>query len=166
MQTLEPGLRLPERRRPAARSLVLGLYDFANSGYTTVVITAVFNAYFVAVVAGNATWATFAWTAALSVSYAVIIVTAPLIGAWADAHAAKKRAARRHHARLRRRNRGAVFRRAGGFRHRDRGAGDLQLLLRHRREPDRRLPARTRQGLGAGQGLRVGLEPSATSAAF
>ena len=30
------------------------MYDFANSGYTTVVITAIFNAYFVAVVAGNA----------------------------------------------------------------------------------------------------------------
>jgi len=41
------------------------MYDFANSGYTTVVLTAVFNAYFVAVVAGNAPWATFAWTAAL-----------------------------------------------------------------------------------------------------
>lgn len=66
-------------------------YDFANSGYTTVVITAIFNAYFVAVVAGNATWATFAWTAALSVSYAAIVVTAPLVGAWADAHAAKKK---------------------------------------------------------------------------
>ena len=29
------------------------MFDFANSGYTTVVITAVFNAYFVAVVAGG-----------------------------------------------------------------------------------------------------------------
>ncbi|MGH8620511.1 MAG: MFS transporter [Burkholderiales bacterium] len=67
------------------------MYDFANSGYTTVVITAVFNAYFVAVVAGNAPWATFAWTAALAVSYALIMVTAPVIGAYADAHAAKKR---------------------------------------------------------------------------
>jgi UMF1 family MFS transporter len=66
-------------------------YDFANSGYTTVVITAIFNAYFVAVVAGDAPWATLAWTAALSVSYAAIVVTAPLVGAWADAHAAKKR---------------------------------------------------------------------------
>ncbi|MEO8039547.1 MAG: MFS transporter [Betaproteobacteria bacterium] len=65
-------------------------YDFANSGYTTVVITAIFNAYFVGVVAENATWATFAWTAALSVSYAAIVITAPLVGAWADAHAAKK----------------------------------------------------------------------------
>ncbi len=67
------------------------MYDFANSGYTTVVITAVFNAWFVAVIAGNAPWATLAWTAALAVSYAAIIVTAPLLGAWADAHAAKKR---------------------------------------------------------------------------
>jgi MFS transporter, UMF1 family len=67
------------------------MYDFANSGYTTVVITAVFNAYFVAVIAGNAPWATFAWTAALSVSYACILLTAPVLGAYADLRAAKKR---------------------------------------------------------------------------
>jgi UMF1 family MFS transporter len=64
------------------------MYDFANSGYTTVVITAVFSAYFVGAVAGNAPWATFAWTAALSVSYALILITGPLIGAWADQHGA------------------------------------------------------------------------------
>jgi UMF1 family MFS transporter len=67
------------------------MYDFANSGYTTVVITAVFGAYFVGVVAAGKPWATFAWTAALSVSYALILVSGPLIGAWADAHAAKKK---------------------------------------------------------------------------
>ncbi len=67
------------------------MYDFANSGYTTVVITAVFNAYFVAAVANRAPWATFAWTAALSVSYLAVLLSAPLVGAWADAHAAKKR---------------------------------------------------------------------------
>jgi UMF1 family MFS transporter len=67
------------------------MYDFANSGYTTVVITAVFSAYFVSVVSNNAPWATFAWTAALSVSYALILLTGPLVGAWADAHAAKKK---------------------------------------------------------------------------
>src|SRR6266540_3130478 len=67
------------------------MYDFANSAYTTVVITAVFGAYFVAGIAGNAAWATFAWTAALSVSYAAILITGPLVGAWADAHAAKKK---------------------------------------------------------------------------
>ena len=67
------------------------MYDFANSGYTTVVITAVFSAYFVSVVAGNATWATLAWTLALSVSYALVMFTAPLMGAYADAHASKKK---------------------------------------------------------------------------
>jgi UMF1 family MFS transporter len=67
------------------------MYDFANSGYTTVVLTAVFNAYFVGVVAGNAPWATFAWTAALSVSYALVMIAGPIVGAWADAHAAKKK---------------------------------------------------------------------------
>ena len=66
------------------------MYDFANSAYTTVVITAVFSAYFVGVVSENKPWSTFAWTAALSVSYAAILVTGPLVGAWADAHAAKK----------------------------------------------------------------------------
>lgn len=67
------------------------MYDFANSGYTTVVITAIFNAYFVSVVANGAPWATFAWTAALAVSYIAIMFSAPLIGAYADAYAAKKR---------------------------------------------------------------------------
>ena len=66
------------------------MFDFANSGYTTVVITAIFNAYFVSVVAGNADWGTFAWTASLSVSYLLIILTAPMVGAYADAYAKKK----------------------------------------------------------------------------
>ncbi len=67
------------------------MYDFANSGYTTVVITAIFNAYFVAEVAQNAPWATFAWTCALAASYVAIILTAPFVGAYADARAAKKK---------------------------------------------------------------------------
>ncbi|MBL0143473.1 MAG: MFS transporter [Betaproteobacteria bacterium] len=68
------------------------MYDFANSGYTTVVLTAVFNAYFVATVAANAPWATFAWTVALGISYAIVMVAGPIVGAWADGRAAKKRA--------------------------------------------------------------------------
>ncbi|MDH4375583.1 MAG: MFS transporter [Ramlibacter sp.] len=81
---LNPGVRKRE---------VLGwaMYDFANSGYTTVVITAVFAAYFVGGVADKAPWATFAWTAALSVSYALVMLTMPTLGAWADMRAAKKR---------------------------------------------------------------------------
>ena len=86
--------RSEENLAPGVRRIEVvswAMYDFANSGYTTVVITAIFNAYFVAVVAGNAPWATFAWTAALAVSYALVVLTAPVIGAYADVHAAKKR---------------------------------------------------------------------------
>jgi MFS transporter, UMF1 family len=67
------------------------MYDFANSGYTTVVLTAVFNAYFVSVICQGAAWATFAWTSTLAVSYLAVMALGPLIGAYADAHAAKKR---------------------------------------------------------------------------
>lgn len=67
------------------------MYDFANSGYTTVVITAIFNAYFVAVVAEGKEWGTFAWSAALALSYFFVMVTAPVVGAYADAYAAKKK---------------------------------------------------------------------------
>jgi UMF1 family MFS transporter len=82
--SLNPGVRGRE---------VLGwaMYDFANSGYTTVVITAVFAAYFVGGVAGGASWATLAWTVGLSISYAIVMLTMPGLGAWADRHAAKKR---------------------------------------------------------------------------
>jgi UMF1 family MFS transporter len=81
---LNPGVR---RREVAAWAM----FDFANSGYTTVVITAVYNAFFVGVVAGGAPWATFAWTAALAVANAVVLLTAPGIGAYADLRACKKR---------------------------------------------------------------------------
>jgi UMF1 family MFS transporter len=81
---LNPGVRKRE---------VFGwaMYDFANSGYTTVVITAVFAAYFVGGIAGNAQWATFAWTLALGISYFIVMVTMPSLGAYADLRAAKKR---------------------------------------------------------------------------
>jgi MFS transporter, UMF1 family len=81
---LNPGVRKRE---------VFGwaMYDFANSGYTTVVITAVFAAYFVGGIAGKAEWATFAWTLALSISYGLVMVTMPTLGAYADLRAAKKR---------------------------------------------------------------------------
>ena len=81
---LNPGVRKRE---------VFGwaMYDFANSGYTTVVLTAVFAAYFVGAVAGGAEWATFAWTLALGISNAIVMFTMPVIGAWADRRGAKKR---------------------------------------------------------------------------
>ena len=76
-------------------------YDFANSGYTTVVLTAVFNAYFVGVVAANADWATFAWTLTLGMSNALVMLAMPMIGAYADLRARKKWLLAVSHRRLR-----------------------------------------------------------------
>lgn len=67
------------------------MYDFANSGYTTVILTTVFSTYFVSVVGHDASWATLAWTAALSLSYLLIMLTMPRLGALADMRAAKRR---------------------------------------------------------------------------
>ncbi len=81
---LNPGVRKRE---------VFGwaMYDFANSGYTTVVLTAVFNAYFVGVVADGAEWGTLAWTLIVAASSLAVMLTLPAVGAYADLHAAKKR---------------------------------------------------------------------------
>jgi MFS transporter, UMF1 family len=67
------------------------MYDFANSGYTTVVLTAVFNAYFVGVVANGAPWGTLAWTLALAASSVIVMLVMPALGAYADLRANKKR---------------------------------------------------------------------------
>lgn len=71
------------------------MYDFANSGYTTVVLTAVFNAYFVGVVAGDIAdtsgRATLLWTIATSITNLLVLLSAPVLGAIADHGAHKKR---------------------------------------------------------------------------
>lgn len=67
------------------------MYDFANSAYTTTVVTAIFNAYFVAVVAGGAAWATLAWTSTQAIASIAIMLTAASVGAYADRHGAKKK---------------------------------------------------------------------------
>ena len=82
-QALNPGVRRRE-------VLAWAGYDFANSGYTTVVLTAVYNAYFVSVVAGGADWATLAWTSILAVSNLLVMLTMPAIGAVADRRGSKK----------------------------------------------------------------------------
>jgi len=70
------------------------MFDFANSGYTTVVLTAIFNAYFVSVVAGNGPdqdgRATLLWTLATSITNVLVLISAPVIGAIAD-HGARKK---------------------------------------------------------------------------
>ncbi|MEE9560974.1 MAG: MFS transporter [Acidiferrobacterales bacterium] len=86
-----PGTTLAPRREIFAWAM----YDFANSGYTTVVLTAVFNQYFVHVVAANMGSSrgtgTFYWTIAIAITNALILLSAPVLGAIADHRAYKKR---------------------------------------------------------------------------
>ena len=71
------------------------LYDFANSGYTTVVQTTIFSAYFVGVVAGMAQGvtpglSTLLWSLSIGIANFIVMISGPLIGAIADHRACKK----------------------------------------------------------------------------
>ena len=67
------------------------LFDAANSGYSTVVLTAVFNAYFVGTICGDADWATFLWTTVVAASNLICLIVMPGIGRAADRQGNKKR---------------------------------------------------------------------------
>ena len=69
------------------------LYDFANSGYTTVVLTTIYSAYFVGVIAAGAGsgTATLLWTISTAAANFCVLLSAPVVGAIADQRACKKR---------------------------------------------------------------------------
>ncbi len=60
------------------------LYDWANSPFTTVVITFVFSAYFTKAVAPDEVTGTSLWGYAMSLSGLAIALTAPIFGSIAD----------------------------------------------------------------------------------
>lgn len=70
------------------------MFDFANSSYTTVIVTVVFSIIFARIIVGDAPdfrRGNLLWSVGLSVSYALVALTAPLFGAVMDYRAAKKR---------------------------------------------------------------------------
>ncbi len=60
------------------------LYDWANSGFPTVIVTFVFSAYFARAVAADMTSGTALWGYALAVSGILIAIASPAFGAIAD----------------------------------------------------------------------------------
>lgn len=60
------------------------LYDFANSGYVTVVVTFVFATYFSQAIAPNPETGAAWWGTAQALSAVLIAVTSPILGAIAD----------------------------------------------------------------------------------
>lgn len=84
----------PERlclRRPEHRAWAL--YDWANSAMVTVVVTAIFPAYFRSVVAADLTSqvASRYFTGATVLSMLLVAFASPLLGAYADFRAVRKR---------------------------------------------------------------------------
>lgn len=82
---------------PATRKEVMAwaFYDFANSGYTTVVLTTIFSAYFVGVIAASVDeqspgQATLLWTLGIGAANLIVLLGGPVIGAIADYRASKK----------------------------------------------------------------------------
>lgn len=65
-------------------------FDFANSAFTTVIITVVYSLYFLGVVAEGDARGPGWWGTALAVSQIGVILVSPLIGAIADVRARKK----------------------------------------------------------------------------
>ncbi len=81
---------------PRRELISWAMYDFANSGYTTVVLTAIFSAYFVGVIAATADGTidgtgTLLWSMTIGVANLLILITAPVLGAIADYSASKKK---------------------------------------------------------------------------
>lgn len=66
-------------------------YDFANSSFTTIIVTVVYSVYFKNVVVGDRGDGSFLWGLALAISMLLVAVSAPIFGAVADYSRAKKK---------------------------------------------------------------------------
>lgn len=80
----------------ASRKELFGwaMFDFANSSYTTVIITVVFCIIFPRLIVGDGPefrWGNFLWSASISISYLLVLLTAPLLGAIMDYTGSKKK---------------------------------------------------------------------------
>ena len=80
----------------ASRKELFGwaMFDFANSSYTTVIITVVFCIIFPRLIVGDGPefrLGNLLWSASISLSYLIVLLTAPLLGAIMDYTGAKKK---------------------------------------------------------------------------
>lgn len=76
----QPGSRVYSRKAIAGWAL----YDFANSAYTTLVITFIYSTFFINRLAENAIAGTAQWGYAIAVSAVTVAVLSPFMGALAD----------------------------------------------------------------------------------
>ncbi len=80
-------------RWPAVRKREIGawaFFDFANSSFTTVMVTVLFPVYFVGVVAPSADLGQRGWGWGGAIANALVVLLGPILGYWADRQGRKK----------------------------------------------------------------------------
>jgi UMF1 family MFS transporter len=82
---------LSTQRAPLREILGWAMFDFANSSYTTVIITVAFSVLFPKLIVGDEREGNFLWSAALSTSLLLVALSGPLLGTVMDFSAAKKK---------------------------------------------------------------------------
>jgi len=82
---------------PASKKEIFGwaMFDFANQGYTLLIITVIYGDLFTRIIVGDAgsdyRWGNLLWSLALAGSYALVVLTAPVFGAIIDFSATRKK---------------------------------------------------------------------------
>ena len=78
---------------PTHRRTVLAwcLYDFANSAFTTLVVTFIYSAFFTKVIAPDEVTGTWLWSRSVSITALAVALLSPLLGALADRGGYRKR---------------------------------------------------------------------------
>ena len=60
------------------------LYDFANQPFSTIIITFIYSAFFVKVIADNPDSGTILWTNSIAITAVIAALLSPVLGAIAD----------------------------------------------------------------------------------
>jgi UMF1 family MFS transporter len=82
---------------PASKKEIFGwaMFDFANQGYTLLIITVIYGDLFTRIIVGDAggdyRLGNLLWSLALAASYALVVLTAPVFGAIIDFSATRKK---------------------------------------------------------------------------
>ena len=79
-------LKLKNRKEVFAWSL----YDFANQPFTTIIVTFIYSAFFVKVIAENEQYGTTLWANGIAASSIIVAVLSPILGAIADSGGYRK----------------------------------------------------------------------------
>jgi MFS transporter, UMF1 family len=92
MQHVQPKARV---RAPGKEIFGWAMFDFANQAYTLLIITVIFPVLFTTVIVPNGddgySLGNLLWSVALSISYLMVVLTGPILGAIMDFSASKKR---------------------------------------------------------------------------